>query len=173
MQVLYSPALAFSRKRLHPQLDSVKIGVNGESLSKQESVKYFGMEVNYNLSWEKQAMKVMAAIRRASAYLPLLLLYNALVLPHLHYCSVVWHSCSKTISDKVERVQNYAMRVILQRPPRSSSEALRNVLGWATLHRCEFTMLLQVRRCLRKEAPAYLCDKFVTYSRVWLQGNQR
>jgi hypothetical protein len=118
----------------------------------------------------------MAAIRRASAYLltsTLLLLYNALVLPHLHYCSVVWHSCSKTISDKVERVQNYAMRVILQRPPRSSSEALRNVLGWTTLHRRrEFAMLLQVRRCLRKEAPAYLCDKFVTNSEFGYRGTR-
>ena len=126
-----------------PQSDSVRISLNREYISRQESVKYLGVEVDQNLTWEKQVLNVrqkslaaLAAIRRASAYLPtstLRLLYNALVLPHLDYCSVV--TGSKSLSDIVERVQNYAMRVILQRLPRSSSEALRNVLGSTTLHR--------------------------------------
>ena len=43
--------------------------------------------------------------------------YNALVLPHLDYCSVVWQECIKDLRMKIERVQNYGMRIILSQPP--------------------------------------------------------
>ena len=52
----------------------------------------------------------------------LITLYNAFVLPYLTYCCAVWHFCSKTSSDNLQRVQNYAMRVILRQPPRTSSQ---------------------------------------------------
>ena len=34
-------------------------------------------------------------------------IYNALVLPHLDYCSVVWQEWSMEVGKKLERVQNY------------------------------------------------------------------
>ena len=36
-------------------------------------------------------------------------IYNALVLPHLDYCSVVWQEWSMELGKKLERVQNYGM----------------------------------------------------------------
>ena len=36
-------------------------------------------------------------------------LYNALVLPHMEFCSVVWQECSREVRQKLERVQNYGM----------------------------------------------------------------
>ena len=47
----------------------------------------------------------------------------------LEYCSVVWHL--RTISDRVERVQNYAMCVILKKPPTRPS---KRKLDWTTQH---------------------------------------
>ena len=44
-------------------------------------------------------------------------LYNTLVLPHMDYCSVVWQECSRELRQKLERVQNYGMRLILSQPP--------------------------------------------------------
>ena len=59
-------------------------------------------------------------LRKASSYLPVKtrkMLYLSLVLPYLDYCSTVWHSsCSQALSNSVEQVQNYAMRVILHQP---------------------------------------------------------
>ena len=40
-------------------------------------------------------------------------IYNAMVLPHLDYCSVMWQECTKEVGMKLERVQNYGMRIIL------------------------------------------------------------
>lgn len=63
------------------------------------------------------------------------MLYQLFVLPHLDYCSVVWHMCGATLTKRVERVQNYAMRMILQKPLRTRSNNLRTKLNMITLKR--------------------------------------
>ena len=60
-------------------------------------------------------------------------IYNALVLPYLDYCSVVWQECSQCLRQKLEGVQNYGMIIILSRPPRTYSDHLRKELNWTTL----------------------------------------
>ena len=73
---------------------------------------------------QKKAFAAIACMRRASQYLLVKIhkmLYNSLVLPHLDYCSTVWHSCNQTLSQSLERTQNYAMRVILSQPLRTQS----------------------------------------------------
>ena len=118
----------------------------------------------------------MAAIRKSSTYLPTAtrrLLYNALVLPHLDHCSVIYNSCSVNLSDQLERVQNYAMRIILKKPPRTHSESLRQTLGWTTLKkRRQNNMLCQVHRCLQGHAPQYLCHKFCTNAESGYKGTR-
>ena len=114
----------------------------------------------------KTCLRKLAAIRRASYYLPSQIrrtLYLSFVLPHLEYCSVVWHNCGATLTKRVEHVQNYALRIILNKPPRSSTEEIRSQLSLPPLScRRDISMILQVRRCLSRRAPNYLCSKFVT-----------
>ena len=71
------------------------------------------------------------------------------------YCSTVWHSsCSQSLSNSIERVQNYAMRVILHQPPQTPSAPLRHKLGWSTLwQRQHRHMLCQVHKCVLQIAP--------------------
>ena len=143
-------------------------------LLRQDLVKYLGVNIDRSLSWKSHIDRVqqkcfagLASIRRAG-YLPYhvrKLLYQSLVLPHLDYCAVAWHSCGVVTSDRIERIQNYAVRVILRQPPRTSSEQLRQALGWTTLRRRrQNAMLRQVHQCLQKCAPPYLTSKFVMNS---------
>ena len=39
-------------------------------------------------------------------------IYNALIQPQFNYCSVVWGNCSKTLSDKLQKLQNRAARIV-------------------------------------------------------------
>ena len=64
-------------------------------------------------------------------------LYNALVLSHMDYCSVIWQKCSRELRQKLERVQNYGMRLILSQPPRTHSEKMRRKLNWMTLEKSD------------------------------------
>ena len=112
----------------------------------------------------KNCLGKIAAIRRASSYLPGHIrrtLYLSFVIPHLEYCSVAWNNCGATLTSRLELVQNYALRVILNKPPRSSTEEMRSQLGLPSLScRREISMIMQVRRCLSWHASDYLCSKF-------------
>lgn len=119
----------------------------------------------------KKSLACLASIRRAGAHLPChtkKMLYKSLVLPHLDYCAVVWNSCGVGLNDRVERVQNYAMRCILRKPPRTNSEELRQTLGWTTLKtRRHNALLSQVHRCINGRAPSYLASKFTPNSSTY------
>ena len=113
-------------------------------------------------------MGKLAAIQRAGAYLPCntrKVLYQSFVLPHLDYCSVVWNYCGVTLGKRIETVQNYALRLILRKPPLTSSDLLRQTLGWTTLEvRRRHALLCQVHCCVTNQAPSYLCSKFTSNS---------
>ena len=172
MNVAKTQLMVLNRKRRKCQAEQIHVVLRGVEIAKWEKVKYLGVLVDRDLKWKDHILKVRhkclcaLGIRRVSSCLPVSTrrtLYNALVLPHFDYCSVVWHSCGTTLSQKIERVQNYAMRVILGKPPLTPSESLRQELGWTTLQqRREIKMLLQVHRCLNGRAPKYLLDKFIT-----------
>ena len=44
--------------------------------------------------------------------LTLINIYNALILPHLDYASVVWDGLDKGLAIKLQRLQNRAIRII-------------------------------------------------------------
>ena len=71
----------------------------------------------------------------------------------------------KCLAGQIERIQNYAMRIILRKSPRTGSEPLRQQLSLTSLKtRRQIATLLQVQRCLHKCAPSYLTSKFISNS---------
>ena len=57
------------------------------------------------------------------------LLYQSLILPHLDCSAVVWAECSKGDADRVQRLQNRGMRLILGKEWDHPSKDLRSELG--------------------------------------------
>ena len=170
MNVAKTQLMTLRRKCLKPN-QHITIELKGNPITEHDTIKYLGVTVDKDLNWKphvaefrRKTLAAIATIRRARCYLPVhtrKMLYNALILPHMDYCSAVWHSCSNTLSQSIERIQNYAMRVILDKPPRTPSAPLRNQLNWHTLHqRRENSLLTQVHRCVLHQAPSYLSSKF-------------
>lgn len=134
--------MVLSRRGRRKEAGSVRMKVGEVELQQQSCVRYLGVEIDRDLTWKAHIEKVRhqcmgkpAAIQRAGGYLPCNIrkvLYQSFVLPHLDYCSVVWNSCGVTLSKHIERVQNYALRLILRKPPLTSSDLLRQTLGWTT-----------------------------------------
>ena len=130
--------------------------------------------IDSSLSWEKHISRTrkkcysgLSQLRRLGSIPPNLKkqLYNSLVLPHLDYCSVVWQEASMILLKSIEQVQNYGMRIILGKPPRSPSEDLRQQLQWCTLaqRRKQFRLSL-IHRCVSGSVPDYLKNKFTLNS---------
>ena len=83
-------------------------------------MKCLGVLLDDGLTWTEQVQSVrkwcfagLAKLRSLKDVLPPDIkkkVYNALVLPHSDYCSVVWQECTKDLRMKIERVQNYGMK---------------------------------------------------------------
>ena len=139
MNVAKTQLMVLSRKGRRDEANSVQVKVGNDELKKKDCVRYLGVEIDRDLTWKAhiermhwQCMGKLAVIRRVGSYLPChirKLLYQSSVLPHLDYCSVVWNNCGATLTGRVERIQNYALRMILRKPPLTSSELLRQILG--------------------------------------------
>ena len=102
------------------------------------TVKFLGVHIDENLTWEcyanelsKKIASGISAIKRIRLMVPyrtLFPIYNSLVQPHLDYCSSVWGSCSMGLSQKLQKLQNRAARVItFSNYDRSTDELLRMV----------------------------------------------
>lgn len=137
----------------------------------------FDKHLNYSIHVKSLLGKCISKLRflyRNAFVLPKeskKLLYNALVAPHLNYCSEVWtHSLTSELQRKLEVVQNSAMRFILGIVDRRCSVALmRNQLGWVTLkdkREVHFLTMcwLATSDCAR--SPAYLRNMFTPTSAI-------
>ena len=63
----------------------------------------------------------------------LLNVYQSIVEPYLDYCSVVSDDINDQLTDKLQKLQNRAARVITGADYRTPSSVLLNKLGWSSL----------------------------------------
>ena len=125
-------SLFLARRHRRHQLSTIRLLLDGNLIPPRRSIRYLGFIVDEYLNWSdhvksvrRRSLAALAAIRKVSMRLSskiLSTLYNAFVLPYLTYCCVVWHFCSKSLTDNLQRVQNYVMRLILKQPPRTGSQ---------------------------------------------------
>ena len=97
--------------------------IKGTKRARSRKVKYLGVWVDESLTWvdhvrgsskkvfgrpgkAEKAKRDPAALKKS--------IYNALVLSHLDYCCVLWQECRIQLQKRVERIQNYAVRLIFQ-----------------------------------------------------------
>ena len=89
-------------------------------------------------------------------------IYKGLIEPHFDYCSAVWDGLTQQLSEKLQKLQNRAIRVITKSSYDTSSRFLLNSLGWDNLsvRRAKQKANLMYK-CINNLAPAYLCNLFV------------
>ena len=81
-----------------------------------------GLTIDAQLSWGKHVEEVckkvssaIGALKRVRPFISketAIQIYNALIMPHFDYCSPVWDCLSGYLSDKLQKLQNRAARVI-------------------------------------------------------------
>ena len=88
-------------------------------------------------------------------------IYKGLIEPHFYHCSAVWDGLTKLLNEKLQKLQNRAMRVITKSSYDTSSRFLLNLLGWDNLsvRRAKQNTNLMYK-CINNLAPAYLCNLF-------------
>ena len=145
MDVNWEKSLVMSvTKRLSQNISLYDYNVNGEILARVDCSKILGVMISNDLSWSNQvnfvkskANSALYLLRRLSSGMDInckLMLYNALVRPHLDYCSSLWDPyCDEHIRG-LEGIQNRAVRLIFKNYSRDSCiTSLRQSIGLPTL----------------------------------------
>ena len=85
----------------------------------------------------------------------------AYTLPHFTYADSVWNTCTAAQSVKLECIQNYAARLILQQRREVSATWMRKQLGWPTLaSRRRLSEAIVTFRCTSGLSPLNLSTLF-------------
>ena len=60
-------------------------------------------------------------------------IYDSLIQPHFDYCCTVWNGINNQLTEKLQKLQNRAARVITKSSYEVSSSLLLDALGWDKL----------------------------------------
>ena len=133
-----------SRQRLSTLSDTLELSIDNVPIEQVSSVKSLGIYVDENLTWHshidklcKKIASAIGAIKRVKPFVPqstLLSIYNSLVQPHFDYCSLVWGNSGKTSSNKLQKLQNRAARVITSSSYDADVDSLFHKLSWKDLN---------------------------------------
>ena len=103
----------------------IDVRLRDQWLKEVTTAKYLWVHVDSALSWNDHLTKLCTEIypklcflNRLSHFLShetLLKIYKQTILPAIDYRSIIWIDCSKVMSDKLERLQNQALRSILKK----------------------------------------------------------
>ena len=133
-----------SRHRINSLDIQPSINIDKQSVKRVKHSKVLGVQIDEHLAWTKHiefiAGKIssgIVAIKKAKEFVDrntLVLIYNALVQPHFDYCCEVWDVLGKTLSDRLQKLQDRAARIIMNFKNESGQSLLaRNSLGWTNL----------------------------------------
>ena len=86
---------------------------------------------------------------------------NALVFSKLYYCSPVWSNTSKKNISKLQKVQNFACRIITgKRKYDQITPALRELRWLPVTSFLKYTLGVLAFKWVKGLAPSYLCHRF-------------
>ena len=152
---------------MNAQCEEINISIDDRTIKRVDHTKSLGLTTDAQLSWSKHVDEIsekvssaIGALKRVRPFIPTdvaVQIYNALILPHFDYCSPVWDGMSGCLSDKLQKLQNRAARVITQSPFDTSSNLLLAMIQWEKLSlRRKKQKALIMYKTLNELAPYYL-----------------
>ena len=123
---------------------NVSVSLDGHEVKASDQAKFLGITIDRKLSWKEHLSVVSSRVSRSNGiinrlkhFLPthaLLLLYNALILPHLNYSLLLWGNSNITSLSNLYKIQKRAARNICHAPYRACSHPLFRNLGILTIY---------------------------------------
>ena len=124
------------------------VKLNGEILKQSDHFRYLGVDIDSCLTWKKHVSNLSAPmysklkiLNRISAFLGC---KTQTILPALDYGCMAWAECGKGNSQRLERAQNQAMRIILSANRKTCTQGMRTKLGLLSLNSRRHFLRLQL-----------------------------
>ena len=151
------------------------ISVEGNNIQAADKVRNLGVIFDRTLSAEAfinsicksvwYILRNISRVRNSLTYDACATIIQAHVISRLDYCNVLLHGAPKYQLDRLQKVQNYAARVIARVPKYCHITPYRAALHWLPImQRVEYKLVLYVYKALHGLAPSYLSDMLVLYT---------
>ena len=150
-------------------IDPLKIGE--QPITRDQSTKSLGVVFDQRLVWEehvdslyKRVSSGLAALKQARQYVPqdtLLTIYNALIKPLFDYFDLVWGNLNKTLTARLQKLQNRSARIITRKGYNERFADIRKELRWDNLETIRKKHLAIIMyKVVNNKAPGYLIKRF-------------
>ena len=165
-----------SRQKLSTLSESLDLSIDNVPIKQVSTTKSLGILIDDNMARpdshiDKLSKKIasgIGAIKRIKPFVsPEILhyIYSALVQPLFDYCSIVWGNCGKTLSEKLQKLQNRAARILTSSSYDADTGYLLQQLGWKDLiAQRQIQVALMVFKALNDLVPDYLSSMFTERS---------
>ena len=157
--------------------DLLDIKIDNIRLNQVNCATYLGLKITSDLKWNdyvemlcKKISVKIAQMRSLSGVLPTFVLkqfYISCVQPCIDYAISVWGNTSQQNINKIQRMQNYAARIVTNNYDYINHRGVNLVkqLNWMNVkQRCIYFSSILMYKCLNSLAPDYLCDEFILQS---------
>jgi len=154
--------------------DDLDITIDGHELKYVQCANYLGMKIDCHLSWDDYVDKLCSNIASKLNQLRRLKnivssdvlnkIYSTAIQPCIDYGISVWGQTSDYNVIKIQRLQNYAARIVTNNFDyvNCRSEAIIRNLRWMNVkQRCRYFTLTLMFKCIHGLAPSYLVDNVV------------
>ena len=151
------------------------ITIQNESIYRAPFVKPLGLFMDEILDWGdhvshilKKVSSGLSILKMSKNYLPqetLKILYNSLIETHFRYGNIIWGNCWETFLTRLQKLQNWAARIITGSDYDTPAEPLIEQLGWKTVRKwIENDTSVMMYKSMNNMAPTYLSDLFTCSS---------
>ena len=120
--IVFSP----TRNQTLPTIDCYENGKKFELNINSKHLKVLGVHIDHNMKWDhhitclrKKTIGIVRHLHRTNKILPTktkLKLYDSLVASHLNYADVIWSGCNQANKQKLQGVQNFALKSKISSP---------------------------------------------------------
>ena len=153
-------------KKTHDNIESFQIGKT--NIKCDDSVTLLGINIDYMLKFDahvseicKKASKQLAVLKRLGGFLTKqgkFVIYNSFIASIFSHCPLAWHFCSASSTNKLEKVQERALRFINNDHTSSLNDLLKSTNTQPLHVRMIKQMACEVFKIINKMSPEYIND---------------
>ena len=166
--------MIFQSSKTKSSHTNLPIYADGKAISRVASINFLGVIIDDRLSWKNHINHIHGKISisigmlyKLRVLLPkktLFMLYNALVLPYLDYCNVIWSGATEHDINRLTVLQKKAIRLCTNSPFLAHTPPLFKELGSLTLKdRILYRIGIFMFKYVNSILPCIFNDYFMTH----------
>ena len=167
--------MVVSTHRKMLDFSGIELSICNSSLERVEQFKYLGVVLDPLLNFKchvdmicSKVSKKLGVLKRCKLYIDcntMKTLYKSIVIPHFDYCDTVYDACGKGLKDRLQRLQNRGLRLVLSQKPRTASDTLHAEANVRKLQQSrDFHLSCLMFNVLNGLAPKYMSAMFCKIS---------